>query len=89
MRTSHSALLMPRVGGLAAVGDVHAAVEAAERRDDLLDLGVEVLELALVGGDLLFEGRLADAGGVAHGRSMARASLGVEVLRCVLFSFEL
>ncbi len=60
------------LGGLAAVGDVHAAVEPGQRVDDLLDLGVEVLELALVRGDLLFEGRLFHAGGVGHARSMAR-----------------
>jgi hypothetical protein len=64
-------------GGLAAVGDVHAAIEASEGRDDLLDLGVEVLELALVRGDLLFECRLADAGGVAHGPKYGMQPLGV------------
>ena len=78
MRTSHSALLMPRVGDLAAVRDVHPAVQPAQGRDDLLDLGVEVLELALVGGDLLIEGRLLDGrsavGGVTHGSTVSHAA---------------
>ncbi len=57
MRTSQSALLMP-ISEVAAVRHIHTAIEPAQRGDDLLDLGVEVPELALVRRDLLFEGRL-------------------------------
>ena len=78
-------------GDLAAVRDVHPAVQPAECRDDLLDLGVEVVELALVGGDLLVEARLLGAVGLAGSgvsdmrASMPRDPLASEVLRvCIV-----
>ncbi len=65
--------------GLAPVRDVHTSVQAAQGRDDLLDLGVEVLEFALVDGDLLVEARLVDGrgavGGVTHGSKYRTSSL--------------